>query len=275
MKTMLGSLLAASLLVGLVSRQIAIPGRPTPIPGSQAMEAHVGVVAREHRTAGGVRLHFRVVPPARRGMRYSYRRQDNRFSFSFDWTAQTPASLAPRGSIVYLHGWSNDGQSMLPWALALADAGWKGVVVDLRGHGGSQDAPVGYGSREAGDVADLVAALEAAGELPQPVFLLGNSYGATSALFAEPALRGRITGIVALQPFATAEGAIRGFVELVRESDVSSLRERWERGMLRRADLGEAIDAASTRLAIDLREVDVRPLVAASRTCLLDRKSVV
>lgn len=268
MKT-LALLLASALVVGTIGKQIAVPNRVGSIKGGDAFEAKAGIVHRQHRTADGLRLHYRLVPAAQRAMRYRYQRNGNRVTFEFDMQRPAPEPVATRGSIVYLHGWGNNGQAMVPWAMALADHGWQGVVLDLRGHGESGSAPAGYGTREAADVTELMTALQASGELPGPVFVFGNSYGAVTALFAEQALRGRVSGIIAMQPFATARGAIGGFIEMLRQSDASTLSERLQRRALRNVDMDAAIDDANRRLALDLRMVDVRPAVAASATCLL------
>lgn len=269
MKTLLAIVVGASLVTAYIGKQIAVPERATPIRNGEKIEAAAGITPHAFVTDKGLKLHYRVIAPAQRDMYFHFKASATGAKFGFGWNNEARGPLPVRGSIVYLHGWSNSGQAMVPWALAFADRGWRGIAIDLRGHGQSGDAPAGYGPREAADVAQLIAHLQAKGELPAPVFLFGNSYGATTALFAEPALRKHLAGIVALQPFPSAELAVRGFIDMLRSSETTSLTDKLQRKALRGADVDAAITDASKRLGIDLAAVDVRPVVAASRTCLL------
>lgn len=261
--------LAAALVVGQVARQIAVPER---LPQRMAQpEATAGGVAGSFVTDEGVRLAWLLLPPARRDLLLKVARDDDGLRFTFNFNAPRQG-LPARGSVVYLHGWSNHREALLPWALALSEQGWQGLLVDLRGHGQSGDAPAGYGPREAADVAQLVRDLVDAGTLSRPVHLFGVSYGAATALFAEPALRDVLGGIVALEPYASAPEAIRGTIAALQQADASGVRGRIERAALRRMDAGDidrAIDEAGKQLGLDLRSVNVRVPVAATRTCLL------
>src|SRR3546814_7911475 len=128
-------------------------------------------------------------------------RGDSRMKFKFK-LGEKRQPIPPEGSVVFLHGWGLDASSMLPWALALSELGYQGITVDLRNHGRSSRAPAGFGARESRDIAALVEQLQADGRLPPPVYLFGVSYGACTALFAEPLLRERIAGIVAMVSYA-------------------------------------------------------------------------
>lgn len=200
-------------------------------------------------------------------------RDAHRTTFSFTVDAQHVTPLPRRGTVVYLHGWGLDGGSMLAWALALADAGYDGVAVDLRNHGGSSRAPAGFGPREAGDIVSLLDGLDARGELHPPVYLFGVSYGASTALFAEPALRGRLAGIVAMEPYANAADGIHGLVAGTLAEDGGNARWRVFRAYARRrytpAVIDGAIADAGRRLQLDLSRIDVRASLARSRTCTL------
>ena len=46
-----------------------------------------------------------------------------------------------RGTVVLLHGWMMNGDSMLPWSLQLAESGYRVVTLDLRNHGQSGTGP--------------------------------------------------------------------------------------------------------------------------------------
>jgi pimeloyl-ACP methyl ester carboxylesterase len=236
------------------------------------LERGIGLVPGSMPTPGGPRIAWIEIPAAKRGYAYKLSREGDQARFGF--TTSQPAEPIPvRGSIVYLHGAGLEGSSLLPWALAFAEHGYRGYAIDLRNHGRSGRAPAGYGTREAGDVAAVVRSLRAAGELPEPVFLFGVSLGASTALFAEPQLRDMLAGIVALEPFANADVAIRGVIGAMLAERPHGVLPRLEQAYLRwrysRTDLDAAIADAGERLGLDLREVDLSPVVAGSNTCTL------
>lgn len=162
---------------------------------------------------------------------------------------------------------------MLPWALALAEHGYQGLVVDLRNHGASGDAPAGYGTREADDVIELLARLRARGGIVDPVHLFGMSYGAATALFAAQRLDDEVAGVVALAPFANAGDAVRTLVATLRNARSGTWRSRLARWMLawRYGDeaIADAIATAGGRLALDLDEVERARAHARARACTL------
>ncbi len=48
-----------------------------------------------------------------------------------------PRAAPPRGTLLFLHGYLQDKRFLTPWAIRLAQEGYRCVVVDLRGHGES------------------------------------------------------------------------------------------------------------------------------------------
>src|SRR6478736_4608092 len=88
---------------------------------------------------------------------------------------------AQPATIVLLHGYMLSKETMLPWALQLAQAGYRVVLVDLRGHGQSTGAQVGFGKYEVNDLRQVLDWLQARGECDEAVGVLGFSYGATLA----------------------------------------------------------------------------------------------
>jgi pimeloyl-ACP methyl ester carboxylesterase len=272
----LAAAFAASGCVSLADRiaepqgEVALPG----VPLARMLEQD-GVRRRDFVTAEGVRISWLDIPAAQRGFGYEYQRriEDGEFVASFtSRTAHAPVPVPARGTVVFLHGWDMDGTSMLGWAEALSERGWRGVAVDLRNFGKSGRAPAGYGTREARDVAALVDALRSRGEAAGPVVLFGVSYGAATALFAEPLLRGRIDGIIAMEPFGNAADAIRDLARHERDAPaqgVNRIAQGWAR--LRHGDAGieRAIDAAGARLGLDLAAIDTSVPLAQSRTCTL------
>jgi pimeloyl-ACP methyl ester carboxylesterase len=96
---------------------------------------------------------------------------------------------------------------MAPWALRLAQEGWRCVLADLRGHGKSTGLRIYFGVHEARDLSQLLDALAHDGQLAEPVAAIGESYGATLALrwkSVEP----RVGRVVAIAPYAELSNAV-------------------------------------------------------------------
>lgn len=87
-------------------------------------------------------------------------------------------------------------------APALADAGWKVAVLDLRGHG---DSDIGFTDHSthalADDMAALVEELDAG-----PALLIGNSMGGTAAALAAADRPDLVQGIVLIAAFLRGDG---------------------------------------------------------------------
>jgi pimeloyl-ACP methyl ester carboxylesterase len=107
-----------------------------------------------------------------------------------------PPAAGSRRSVLVLHGIRDSKRSMLGWGRRLADAGYRAILVDLRGHGGSSGRHLSYGVREQRDLSELLDALRERG----PVGVLGHSYGAATALQLAAGDR-RIEAVVAISSF--------------------------------------------------------------------------
>lgn len=160
------------------------------------------------------RLHYRLVPPADYGVSVSSTNwvEDDQPKFRFEFQAKFPGKTndwtrSPRGTVVLLHGYGLAQFAMAPWALRLAQDGWRCVLVDLRGHGKSTGRRIYFGVRETGDLSQLLNALAAHGQLVQPVAAMGESYGAALALrwkTEDP----RIGPLVAIAPYAVLSNSV-------------------------------------------------------------------
>lgn len=160
------------------------------------------------------RLRYRIVEPA--DYAFSVRQtnwvQRGKPHYVFNFDAQIPGatnawSTNPRGTVLLLHGYGVAQFAMAPWALRLAQEGWRCVLVDLRGHGKSTGDRIYYGMQEPLDVRQLLDRLEQTGQLREPVAALGESYGAAVALrlkAADP----RVASVVAIAPFATLSNVV-------------------------------------------------------------------
>ena len=166
-----------------------------------------------------------------------------------------------------------DGGSLLPWSLALGQAGYRTVAIDLRNHGHSGRGPSGYGTREAHDVVDVVAALRARGEITGPLHVFGVSYGAATALFASADPRLGAARIVALESFDNAGAAIRAMVPHMLDETGGAWTARLTRTWLRWRIDAQVVDAAVVRagetLDLPLDQVDVGAALAGTPACVL------
>lgn len=240
------------------------------------VDADLGIERRSFRVPDGPELAYRIVEPKAYGMAYRYTRTDTgaRFNFRVGNPSDERMPVPAAGTLVLLHGWSMDGNSMLPWALSLAEHGWRGLVVDLRNHGDSGRAPAGYGPREGRDVAALVAALRESGQIDGPLALFGVSFGAVAALYAGAELGpGNVDAVVAMAPYANAADGIRDMIEGMKAQPAAGLRGRLVVGHARRryddARIAGAVNRAGGRLGVDLAAVDVRQAAAAIPACTL------
>jgi pimeloyl-ACP methyl ester carboxylesterase len=123
------------------------------------------------------------------------------------------ASSRPLGTVFLLHGIRSDKTSMRGWGRMLADAGFRAVLVDLRGHGRSTGDWLSYGVVESRDLAQALDALEARGLRIGSVGVMGISYGAATAIEwagSDP----RISAVVAVAPFASLREVVPGYSPL-------------------------------------------------------------
>jgi pimeloyl-ACP methyl ester carboxylesterase len=108
----------------------------------------------------------------------------------------------PRGTVLVLHGIFIRSLFMMDTARMLSRAGYRAVLVDLRGHGRSSGQHLTYGIRESQDLSQVIDELQRRGLAEGPLGVYGLSYGATTAIH----LAGRdprIQAVVAVAPFAT------------------------------------------------------------------------
>jgi len=154
------------------------------------------------------RLCYRIVEPADYQLTVSSTnwleqgKRQTEFDFNADFSGRTNIwTENPRGTVILLHGYALAQFSMAPWALRLAQEGWRCVLVDLRGHGRSTGKQIYFGIQETHDLSQLLDALAHDGKLKEPVTAFGESYGAVMALrwkMAEP----RIDKVIAFAPYA-------------------------------------------------------------------------
>lgn len=129
-------------------------------------------------------------------------------SFNAYWRpASEVTRVPPRGTVLLLHGYLQNRNYIVPWAVRLAQAGFRCVVLDLRGHGVSTGDHIGFGAFEARDISQVLDDLARRDWDVMRVGILGVSYGASVALLTAGHDR-RVRTVVALEPFASAERAV-------------------------------------------------------------------
>jgi pimeloyl-ACP methyl ester carboxylesterase len=95
---------------------------------------------------------------------------------------EVAGALAPRGTILLLHGIRRTRRDMLGLGRSLAAAGYRCVLVDLRGHGRSSGERLTYGVVEKIDLSQVLDGLGRRGLLALPVAACGYSYGGAAAI---------------------------------------------------------------------------------------------
>lgn len=241
------------------------------------MEQAFGIQHAVYRSESGPELAYRVVPAARYGFSYRYEPTDSgaEFGFTTDFSRHKdhrPDPIPVRGTVVMLHGWSMDGTSMLPWALALGERGYQSILVDLRSHGDSKQATVGYGPAEGADIARLAQQMEAEGKLQGTFAIFGISYGAVAGLQAATHLHGKVDGVIAMSPYSNAADGIRGMIDTAGHMGGNSLPSRLQRTWIRMRYDDEAIDRAineaSERIGTDLASLETADAIRNTSACI-------
>ncbi len=116
--------------------------------------------------------------------------------------AWSPSPVLPAlGTIVILHGLKSSSDYTTAHAVGLVNAGFRCVLIDLRGHGESTGTTMSFGKSEAADLRQALSNLQQTGTIQPPLILLGYSLGGSVALMAatEPT---PVTAVVAVAPFA-------------------------------------------------------------------------
>lgn len=177
---------------------------------TQAWRVRVGPPAAE--------LSVAVVEPGDYQFRYVIELKQNERGYrwlepKFEWKLpDRPASggPAPKGTLLLLHGYMDSKENMQHWALALAEAGYRCVLVDFRGQGRSTGDLIGYGAFEVSDLSLVLDDLQKKGLASGKVGVIGVSFGASMGLLLA-AHDARVGAIVALEPFSNAETAVVEF----------------------------------------------------------------
>ena len=138
---------------------------------------------------------------------------------TFTWRVQTNFTqvvpLPEKGTIVMIHEYSRQKEYMLPWAYVLAQAGYRVILVDLRGHGQSTGQSVSFGKDETADLSRVLDDLAARGVAKGKVGVFSMGIGTTIAL-QWAARDPRVGPVVAVSPVNQLDAAFMKQAEGMR-----------------------------------------------------------
>lgn len=103
---------------------------------------------------------------------------------------------------------------MLGVARQLSQDGYRAVLVDLRGHGGSTGGWLTYGVREAKDLSQVIDELERRRLLAGKLGVYGISYGATTAIHLA-GVDSRVDAVVAVAPFSSMREEVPHYMRML------------------------------------------------------------
>ena len=112
-----------------------------------------------------------------------------------------------RPAAVIVHGVGDSLESFVDHASFLAARGHAVVLLDTRGHGGSEGGAVTLGAREREDVRAAMDGLRASGQARGGLLLVGHSMGAVAVLRAA-ADQADVRGVIVEAPYDTFRGTI-------------------------------------------------------------------
>lgn len=168
------------------------------------------------------------------------------------WRMDPPDDAPIKGTVLLVHGWRNEMSWMMSTARGLARGGYRVILMDLRGHGGSTGRYVSFGVHEARDLVQLVDELERRRLIEGRLGAWGLSMGASTVIQAA-AIDERIEAVVAAAAFTSMREVVRhiesSFLPLTCVGD---------------GDLDALIDAAAATAGYDADDADA--LDAAPRT---------
>ena len=150
------------------------------------------------------------------------------FAPKFDWKLPDRDKTEPsttRGTILVLHGYRDAKENVAHWALCLAQAGYRCVLIDLRGHGRSSGDTIGFGAFEVQDLKQVLDDLQRRGLAGARVGMLGISYGASMSLLLA-AQDKRVVAVVAFEPFSNAAKAVVEFAHGVAPAQAAKISDQ-------------------------------------------------
>lgn len=166
------------------------------------------------------------------------------------WTLEPAAGTPVKGTVLFLHGFMANHLQLQNVAQTLCDAGYRAVLLDIRGFGQSTGTHYTFGVLDARDLSQVVDFLQAKRLCGPTVGVYGTSMGAATAiLFAshDP----RVKAVVSVASFADireevtpfSRNALGGLASFLSDASINALANVV--GSLTHMDLDDAkpIDA--------------------------------
>jgi len=171
-----------------------------------------------------------------------------------------PPYREPKGTVLVVHGIHARGFWMLRTAQDLATAGYRAVLVDLRGHGHSTGDYLSYGPREACDLTQVIDDLERRQLVAGKLGVYGISYGATTSIHLA-SIDPRVSAVVAVAPFDSMREEVPHYLKTMFPAA----------GLISDATFQAAIDEAGRRGAYnpDASQASDRIAQSAARILIL------
>ena len=119
-----------------------------------------------------------------------------------------------RPAVVIVHGLGDSLESYLEHALLFRQRGNTVLLVDLRGHGGSQGTQITLGAREKADVAAAMEELRDRDLARSGIVLMGHSMGAVAVLLAAADAKD-VRGVIVEAPYDTYRNTIAHHARLL------------------------------------------------------------
>lgn len=124
---------------------------------------------------------------------------------------EPPSGASARGTILVLHGHRDNKLTQLDIGHKLADAGYRAVLVDHRGHGRSTGEYLSYGVVESRDMMAVLDTLQRRGLVSGRVGVLGFSYGGSVGIQLA-AKDDRVGALVTVSTFCSLRGVVEDYV---------------------------------------------------------------
>jgi alpha-beta hydrolase superfamily lysophospholipase len=117
------------------------------------------------------------------------------------------AKNGERPAVVVVHGLGDSLESYLEHARPFRERGHSVLLVDLRGHGGSEGSYTTLGGRERADVRAAMEELRRRGLVGHGIVLMGHSMGAVAVLLAA-AEATDVRGVIVEAPYDTYRNSV-------------------------------------------------------------------
>ena len=176
--------------------------------------------------------------------------QSAEIQMTFDPDSTRAPYSTPAGTVISLHGFGLEKESMPGYASMFADAGFDVYMVDLPGHGESSGEFITYGLRESQAIATLIETLRGQ-QVAEPLIVFGVSFGAATAIRAA-AISKDVDAVLAMQPFENPLEVIPNF----RHRAPAYLR--WA---ISEYTMEKAIAKAERKAGFDFEQARIRPLL--------------